>query len=325
MSFQVAPAPTGPSRSSLLPTAESAGRAASKVAGPPPAKNLRSPDSAALRLPPTGASRKRHPCASTLRASSRTQPGVSVLDSMTMAPRFAPASAPSAPSQTEREAASSATMAKMKSAPAAASRGVAATLAPLSASASALAAVRLKTESAKPLASQFEAMPAPMIPRPISAMRCMNILLQDRLIGRFLSNAHARDAGSKHVRTVASALRGFPEFLDHPVALELGDVIDEQNAVEMVDLVLEHGREQALSQGFARLSLSVEGADAHRRRALDLGVIFRNGKAALLIGRALFSRPYDLGIDERLGVGRFLLFGDVDHQEPDRLGDLDRR
>ena len=67
--------------------------------------------------------------------SSRIQSGVNVLDSTPIAPLFAPASAPSAPSQTEREASSSDTMAKIKSAPVAASRGVAATLAPLPASA----------------------------------------------------------------------------------------------------------------------------------------------------------------------------------------------
>jgi alkyl hydroperoxide reductase subunit AhpF len=43
------------------------------------------------------------------------------------------------------------------------------------------------------------------------------------------------------MRTVAGALGGFLEFLDHPVALELRDVVDEENAIEMVDLVLEIG------------------------------------------------------------------------------------
>src|SRR5216684_2851794 len=41
---------------------------------------------------------------------------------------------------------------------------------------------------------------------------------------------------------------GFPprrlgEFLDHAGALELGDVVDEEHAVEMIDLVLQAGRQ----------------------------------------------------------------------------------
>ena len=47
MSFQVAPAPAGPSKSILLPIAISAGRALSSVAASPPTKNLSSPDAAA--------------------------------------------------------------------------------------------------------------------------------------------------------------------------------------------------------------------------------------------------------------------------------------
>jgi hypothetical protein len=127
------------------------------------------------------------------------------------------------------------------------------------------------------------------------------------------------------MRTVAGALGGFLEFLDHPVALELGNVVDEENAIEMVDLVLQDGGEKALGQDLAFLALAVEGAGAHGRRPLDLGVIFRNGKAALLVGRALLGRPNDLGIDEHLGVGRFFLLRGVDHQKTDGLGDLNGR
>ncbi len=102
-------------------------------------------------------------------------------------------------------------------------------------------------------------------------------------------------------------------------------MVDEQNAVEMVDLVLENGGEQALGQDFALLPLAVKRAGAHGRWPLDLGVIFRNRKAALLVGRAVLGRPHDLGIDEHLGVGSFFLLGGVDHQKTDRFGDLNGR
>ena len=75
----------------------------------------------------------------------------------------------------------------------------------------------------------------------------------------------------------------------------------------------------------ARLALAVEIAGADRGRALDLGVIFGDREAALLVSRALVGRPHDFRIDEDLRVRRLLLAGDVDDEEADRLGDLDRR
>jgi hypothetical protein len=44
----------------------------------------------------------------------------------------------------------------------------------------------------------------------------------------------ARELASQHMRTVAGALGGFLEFLDHTVARQLGDVVDEDNAIEML-------------------------------------------------------------------------------------------
>ena len=43
-----------------------------------------------------------------------------------------------------------------------------------------------------------------------------------------------------------AALLRLLELLHHPVALELGDVVDEQDVLGVVDLVLQAGREQAV-------------------------------------------------------------------------------
>src|ERR1700677_5266488 len=141
---------------------------------------------------------------------------------------------------------------------------------------------------------------------------------QDEGVG----DSNLRDLASQHVRTVAGALGRFLEFLDHPVALELGDVVDEENAIEMVDLMLQNGGEQALGQNLAFLPLAVEGAGAHGRGTLDLGVIFGDRETALLVSRALLGRPHDLGIDQHLRVGRFFLLGGVDHPKTDGVGGL---
>ena len=52
------------------------------------------------------------------------------------------------------------------------------------------------------------------------------------------------------------ALGGLGEFLDDPIALELGNVVDEQYAVEVVDLVLQAGGEQTL--GFDLFLIAIE-------------------------------------------------------------------
>src|ERR1700677_3260482 len=62
-------------------------------------------------------------------------------------------------------------MLKMICAPAAASRGVDATVAPAAASGAALSLLRLNTARGNLAESRREAMPAPMMPRPRSAMR----------------------------------------------------------------------------------------------------------------------------------------------------------
>ena len=58
--------------------------------------------------------------------------------------------------------------------------------------------------------------------------------------------------------------RGLGEFLHHAVALQPREVIDEQHAVEMVDLVLEADGEQAVGLQFLRLAVAIEVAHAHR-------------------------------------------------------------
>ena len=74
------------------------------------------------------------------------------------------------------------------------------------------------------------------------------------------------------MRTVAGALGGFLELLDHPVALELGDVVDEEDAIEMVDLVLQNDGGRALGQNFARGGGSTSffsPRDCHTEKSLE--------------------------------------------------------
>src|SRR6266496_2197347 len=106
------------------PSTENTGLAVSNAVAEPPTRKSNSPDSAWGLLPVTGASRNSHPRAAAAVASSLTQATVSVLDSITKVPADAPAKAPSAPSQTSREAVSSETMLITTPEPIAASLGL---------------------------------------------------------------------------------------------------------------------------------------------------------------------------------------------------------
>ena len=67
-------------------------------------------------------------------------------------------------------------------------------------------------------------------------------------------------------------------------------MVDEQNAVEMVDLVLQAGGEQPFGLDLLRLAVAVEIFDAHRGRALDFGIVVGDRQAAFLVDRALVAR-----------------------------------
>src|SRR5690606_28704406 len=100
------------------------------------------------------------------------------------------------------------------------------------------------------------------------------------VVRRGRSGARLRDVGLRSV-----ALERLDGLLPHHFALELRDVVDEQHAVEMIDLMLNAGREHALGLDLLRPALAVGEGDADFRRTLDLLVIFGDRQAALLVDR----------------------------------------
>src|ERR1700679_3620208 len=75
---------------------------------------------------------------------------------------------------------------------------------------------------------------------------------------------------------------------DH-VALERGQVIDEQDAVQVVDLVLQAGGQQAVGLYFALDASLIEIADFHAGRAGDIGVLAGQGQASFFPGGAFLA------------------------------------
>jgi hypothetical protein len=112
----------------------------------------------------TGASSKSAPCCSASFANSAIHSGLTVLDSMRIAPFLVAASAPSLPIQTSRDAVSSASMLMMTDPSLTASAGVEANRAPASVSGLAFAAVRLYTVTENPAFSRLAAIPDPIVP-----------------------------------------------------------------------------------------------------------------------------------------------------------------
>src|SRR5437868_14852792 len=53
------------------------------------------------------------------------------------------------------------------------------------------------------------------------------------------------------------ALGCLGKFLLHTIALQLRQIVDEQHAIEMIDLVLDAGREQALGVSFMHLAVEI--------------------------------------------------------------------
>ena len=102
-------------------------------------------------------------------------------------------------------------------------------------------------------------------------------------------------------------------------------MVDEQHAVEMVDLVLDAGGEQAVGVHFLHLAITVEVAHAHAAGPLDVTVIIGDRQAAFLVDIQLFRRPDNLRIGDEQGLRLLVLARHVEDQNA--LGDrhLDRR
>src|SRR5262245_41026887 len=65
------------------------------------------------------------------------------------------------------------------------------------------------------------------------------------------------------------ALGRLGKFLDHPLALEPRDMVDEQHAVEMIDLVLQAGGKEPARLQLLLAAIDVEILDPHLRGPLD--------------------------------------------------------
>jgi len=110
-------------------------------------------------------------------------------------------------------------------------------------------------------------------------------------------------------------------------------VIDEEHAVEMIDLMLGADRLQPAEIGLLHLAIEIEPADGDLRRALDLRRQFRHGEAAFVVLVVVGVLGEDFGIEEGLKIPALAAFaglalgavahvGDVDHENAAEIADL---
>ena len=86
-------------------------------------------------------------------------------------------------------------------------------------------------------------------------------------------------------------------------------MVDEQNAVQMVHLMLQADREKAVDLFLVSLALRVLPAGADLVRAHHLGILFGDRQAALGVGNFGVRVPQDLGVDEHPRVADRLALG----------------
>src|SRR5260370_40879278 len=79
-------------------------------------------------------------------------------------------------------------------------------------------------------------------------------------------------------------LRRLGKLLGDAIAFQLRNVVDEQLAIEMIDLMLDTGRKQPGRLLLMGLAIKVGVAKPHCRGPLDLFVIFGDRQAAFLVG-----------------------------------------
>src|SRR5690606_28746103 len=129
---------------------------------------------------------------------------------------------------------------------------------------------------------------------------------------------------SERLGAGAGGLRLAPGLLQvpflQPLALQRRQVIDEQPALEVIHLVLDALREQALRVELERLAVAVERPDLDSLGSLDVLVEPGNGQTALLVGLAAVGGQ-DFRIDEAIRLVARL--GHVDHD--DALVNVDLR
>src|SRR5919201_2517067 len=89
------------------------------------------------------------------------------------------------------------------------------------------------------------------------------------------------------------------ELLDPAQEIERGKPIDVQDAVEVIELVLERAREEPFRSRGEAFPVAVQRAHPHHYRPLDVDQVNRDGEAALRPRLRLLGALDDLGIDER--------------------------
>src|SRR6266403_2498027 len=109
----------------------------------------------------------------------------------------------------------------------------------------------------------------------------------------------------------------FPKFFDFAldeVPFQHAEMLEKENAVEVIDLVAESAGEKIFAPNFVGLAFGVLGPDGDKLRTDDVAAEAGNGEATFFFANfSLGVNDFGIGQDD-LGFGIFSA-GDVDHGE----------
>ncbi len=126
---------------------------------------------------------------------------------------------------------------------------------------------------------------------------------------------------------VSLPLAGTAERFDaseHEPPLDGADAIDEQDAVEVIHLVLDGAGEKAVGVDDALAAVAVEAADREGFGTADGGMKAGDAEAAFFDELHAFT-SHEFRIDEDDALAGYPADGEIDHEDPIRRADLRRR
>src|SRR5690606_35343564 len=148
-----------------------------------------------------------------------------------------------------------------------------------------------------------------------------------KLVG---SDALSRTYGAKTDR-LSRFFTQFRELFQHHLAFQTGQMVNEQYAFLMVNLMLQTGAEKTLNLIFMAVAILVLPARGYHGWPFNIGILVRHREAAFAINRQVFRRVQNFGIDKHPRVAddfmvmvamlamfmiMFHRFLKVDHQYP---------
>lgn len=109
------------------------------------------------------------------------------------------------------------------------------------------------------------------------------------------------------------------EIIDENIEIKIGNMVDEEKKVKMVNLMMKEGGNKEIGINGMRIEVGIEIIEIESRREIEIRIIIRDRKKELLIGDEIVGGMKDSRIEENMRWFRIELIGKVDKKNEDRL------